>query len=167
MGIFGFCVVFGLEKLCFKVIDEDFVWYWLSVLVCYCYLVVVNELLRLNSKEDRRCFVSDNDFKLKLIEKDLNVFEVFSEGRVSGWKFMWRVIEDLIFFWKFNCFELFKVLWWIFMEKLEVKMRDCEWLGWVVVNKVLKRFFCGSLFDSDGKYSGYLMEFIIYELYSS
>lgn len=84
MGIFGFCVVFGLEKLCFKVIDEDFVWYWLSVLVCYCYLVVVNELLRLNSKEDRRCFVSDNDFKLKLIEKDLNVFEVFSEGRVSG-----------------------------------------------------------------------------------
>lgn len=42
MGVFEFCVLYGEKKFSFKVIDEDFVRYWLSVLVCYCYFIVVN-----------------------------------------------------------------------------------------------------------------------------
>lgn len=42
-----------------------------------------------------------------------------------------------------------------------------ERLGKLVVNRIWKRFFCGSLFDSEGKYFGYFMELIISVLYSS
>ena len=39
--------------------------------------------------------------------------------------------------------------------------------GRAAANKAFKRFSCGSLFDSEGKYSGHLMELITSELYSS
>lgn len=166
-GTFGFCVVLGLEKLCFKVIDEDSARHWLSVLARYCHSVAANEPLRSNSKEDRRRSASDNDLKSKSTEKEPNVLEVFSEGRASGRKLMRRATEDSTFFRKFNRSELFKAPWRASTEKLEVKMRDRERSGRAAANKALKRFSCGSLFDSDGKYSGHLMELITHELYSS
>lgn len=166
-GSFGFRVFLGEEKLCFKVIDEDSARHWLSVLARYCHSVAANEPLRSNSKEDRRRSASDNDLKSKSAEKDPNVLEVLSEGRASGRKLIRRATEDSTFFRKFNRSELFKAPWRASTEKLEVKMRDRERSGRAAANKALKRFSCGSLFDSDGKYSGHLMELITSELYSS
>ena len=166
-GTFGFCVFLGVEKLCFKVIDEDSARHWLSVLARYCHSVAANEPRRSNSKEDRRRSASDNDLKSKSTEKDPNVLEVLSEGRASGRRIMRRATEDSTFFRKFNRSELFKAPWRASTEKLEVKMRDRERSSRAAANKALKRFSCGSLFDSDGKYSGHLMELITHELYSS
>ena len=166
-GSFGFRVFLGVEKLCFKVIDEDSARHWLSVLARYCHSVAANEPRRSSSKEDRRRSASDNDLKSKSTEKDLNVLEVLSEGRASGRKLMRRATEDSTFLRKFNRSELFKAPWRASTEKLEVKMRDRERSGRTAANKALKRFSCGSLFDSDGKYSGHLMELITHELYSS
>ena len=166
-GSFGFRVFLGVEKLCFKVIDEDSARHWLSVLARYCHSVAASEPLRSNSKEDRRRSASDNDLKSKSTEKDPNVLEVLSEGRASGRKLMRRATEDSTFFRKFNRSELFKAPWRASTEKLEVKMRDRERSGRAAANKALKRFSCGSLFDSDGKYSGHLMELITHKLYSS
>lgn len=166
-GSFGFRVFLGEEKLCFKVIDEDSARHWLSVLARYCHSVAASEPLRSNSKEDRRRSASDNDLKSKSAEKDPNVLEVLSEGRASGRKLMRRATEDSTFFRKFNRSELFKAPWRASTEKLEVKMRDRERSGRAAANKALKRFSCGSLFDSAGKYSGHLMELITHELYSS
>lgn len=166
-GSFGFRVFLGEEKLCFKVIDEDSARHWLSVLARYCHSVAASEPLRSNSKEDRRRSASDNDLKSKSVEKDPNVLEVLSEGRASGRKVMRRATEDSTFFRKFNRSELFKAPWRASTEKLEVKMRDRERSGRAAANKALKRFSCGSLFDSVGKYSGHLMELITHELYSS
>ena len=166
-GSFGFRVFLGVEKLCFKVIDEDSARHWLSVLARYCHSVAANEPQRSNSKEDRRRSASDNDLKSKSTEKDLNVLEVLSEGRASGRKLVRRATEDSTFLRKFNRSELFKAPWRASTEKLEVKMRDRERSGRAAANKALKRFSCGSLFDSDGKYSGHLMELITHELYSS
>ena len=166
-GSFGFRVFLGEEKLCFKVIDEDSARHWLSVLARYCHSVAANEPLRSNSKEDRRRSASDNDLKSKSAEKDPNVVEVLSEGRASGRKLVRRATEDSTFLRKFNRSELFKAPWRASTEKLEVKMRDRERSGRAAANKALKRFSCGSLFDSVGKYSGHLMELITHELYSS
>ncbi|XP_078372676.1 uncharacterized protein LOC144656322 isoform X2 [Oculina patagonica] len=171
-GSFGFCVILGEEKLCFKVIDEDSARHWLSVLARYCHPVAANEPLfkpppRKNSKEERRRSASDNDLKAKPAEKESNVLEVLSEGRASGRKLLRRATEDSTFFRKFNRSEMFKAPWRASTEKLEVKMRDRERSGRAAANKTLKRFSCGSLFDSDGKYSGHLMELITSELYSS
>jgi len=166
-GSFGFRVSLGAEKLCFKVIDEDSARHWLSVLARYCHSVAANEPLRSNSKEDKRRSASDNDLKSKSTEEDPNVLEVLSEGRASGRKLMRRATEDSTFFRKFNRSELFKAPWRASTEKLEVKMRDRERSGRAAANKALKRFSCGSLFDSDGKYTGHLMELITHELYSS
>jgi len=166
-GSFGFRVFLGEEKLCFKVIDEDSARHWLSVLARYCHSVAASEPLRSNSKEDRRRSASDNDLKSKSVEKDPNVLEVLSEGRASGRKVMRRATEDSTFFRKFNRSELFKAPWRASTEKLEVKMRDRERSGRAAADKALKRFSCGSLFDSVGKYSGHLMELITHELYSS
>lgn len=171
-GSFGFCVLLGEEKLCFKVIDEDSARHWLSVLARYCHPVAANEPLfkpppRSNSKEERRRSASDNDLKAKPAEKESNVLEILSEGRASGRKLLRRATEDSTFFRKFNRSEMFKAPWRASTEKLEVKMRDRERSGRAAANKALKRFSCGSLFDSDGKYSGHLMELITSELYSS
>ena len=166
-GSFGFRVFLGEEKLCFKIIDEDSARHWLSVLARYCYSVSASEPLRSNSKEDRRRSASDNDLKSKSAEKDPDVLEVLSEGRASGRKLMRRATEDSAFFRKFNRSELFKAPWRASTERLEVKMRDRERSGRAAANKALKRFSCGSLFDSNGKYSGHLMELITHELYSS
>lgn len=171
-GSFGFCVLLGEEKLCFKVIDEDSARHWLSVLARYCHTVPTNEPLikpppRSNSKEERRRSASDNDLKAKPSEKESNVLEVLSEGRASGRKLLRRATEDSTFFRKFNRNELFKAPWRASTEKLEVKMRDRERSGRAAANRALKRFSCGSLFDSNGKYSGHLMELITSELYSS
>ena len=171
-GSFGFCVLLGEEKLCFKVIDEDSARHWLSVLARYCHPIAANEPLfkpppRSNSKEERRRSASDNDLKAKPAEIESNVLEVLSEGRASGRKLLRRATEDSTFFRKFNRSELFKAPWRASTEKLEVKMRDRERSGRAAANKALKRFSCGSLFDSDGKYSGHLMELITSKLYSS
>lgn len=169
-GLFGFCVLLGEEKLCFKVIDEDSARHWLSVLARYCHPVAANQPLfklpsKSNSKEERRRSASANDLKSKAPEKETNVLEVLSEGRASGRKLLRRATEDSTFFRKFNRSEMFKAPWRASTEKLEVKMRERS--GRAAANKALKRFSCGSLFDSDGKYSGHLMELITSELYSS
>ena len=171
-GSFGFCVLLGTEKLCFKVIDEDSARHWLSVLARYCHPVPANQPLfspppRSNSKEERKRSASDNDLKLKPSEKETNALEVLSEGRASGRKLLRRATEDSTFFRKFNRSrsELFKAPWRTSTEKLEVKMRERS--GRSAANKAFKRFSCGSLFDSDGKYSSHLMELITSQLYSS
>lgn len=172
-GSFGFCVLLGDEKLCFKVIDEDSARHWLSVLARYCQPVPANQPLfkppnkwRSSSKEDRRRSASDNDLKAaESAEKETNTLEVLSEGRASGRKLLRRATEDSTFFRKFNRSELFKTRWRASSEKLEVKMRERS--GRAAANKAFKRFSCGSLFDSEGKYSGHLMELITSELYSS
>ena len=172
-GTFGFCVLRGEDKLCFKVIDEDSIRHWLSVLVRYCQNTVpANQPLfkppskwRTSSSEERRRSASDNDLKAKSAEKETNVLEVLSEGRASGKKLVRRATEDGTFFRKFNRSEMFKAPWRASSEKLEVKMRERS--GRSAANRACKRFSSGSLFDSEGKFSGHLMELIFSELYSS
>lgn len=173
-GTFGFCVRRGKDKLCFKVIDEDSIRHWLSVLVRYCRNTVpASEPLskppskwRVSSSEERRRSASDNDLKLaKSAEKETNVLEVLSEGRASGKKLLRRATEDATFFRKFNRTEIFKAPWRASSEKLEVKMRERS--GRSAANRAYKRFSSGSLFDSEGKFSGHLMELIFSKLYSS
>ena len=172
-GFFGFCVLLGEEKLCFQVFDEDSARHWLSVLARYCHAVPANQPLfkppskwRSNSKEERRRSASDNDLKAaKKDEKETNVLEVLSEGRASGRKLLRRATEDSSFFRKFNRSEMFKAPWRASSERLEVKMRERS--GRTAANNAWKRYSCGSLFDSEGKYSGHLMELITSELYSS
>lgn len=173
-GTFGFCVRRGEDKLCFKVIDEDSIRHWLSVLVRYCHNTVpASEPLfkppskwRSSSSEERRRSASDNDLKLEnSAEKEMNVLEVLSEGRASGKKFLRRATEDSTFFRKFNRTEVFKAPWRASSEKLEVKMRERS--GRSAANRAYKRFSSGSLFDSEGKFSGHLMELIFSELYNS
>ncbi|KAK2557334.1 Actin filament-associated protein 1 [Acropora cervicornis] len=170
-GTFGFYVAFGEEKLCFRVIDEDSARRWLSVLVRYCHAVPSDQpLFKTSSSKWRsngRRASSDNDLKnaeLKSPDKETKALEVLSEGRASGRKLTRRATEDSTFFRKFNRPE-FKAPWRASSEKLEVKMRERS--GRTAANRVWKRFSSGSLFDSEGKYSGHLMEMITSELYSS
>ena len=172
-GTFGFCVLLGEERLCFKAIDEDSARHWLSVLARYCQPVPANQPLfkppgkfRSSFKGEQRRSSSDNDLKAtKSAEKETNVLEVLSEGRASGRKLLRRATEDSTFFRRFNRSETFKAPWRASSEKLEVKMRERS--GRAAANKAFKRFSCGSLFDSEGKYSGHLMELITSELYST
>ena len=172
-GVFGFCVILGEKKLCFKVIDEDSARHWLSVLARYCQTVPANQPIiksprkwKSVNKEDRRRSSSDNDLKTaKKTEKESNVLEVLSEGRASGRKLVRRATEDSSFLRKFHRSETFKAPWRASSEKIEVKMRERP--GRAAANKAWKRYSCGSLFDSEGKYSGYLMEIVTSDLYSS
>lgn len=170
-GTFGFYVAFGEEKLCFRVIDEDSARHWLSVLARYCHAVPSDQpLFKTSSSKWRsngRRSSSDNDLKnaeVKSPESETNALEVLSEGRASGRKLTRRATEDSTFFRKFNRSE-FRAPWRASSERLEVKMRERS--GRTPANRARKRFSCGSLFDSEGKYSGHLMEMITSELYSS
>lgn len=167
--MFGFCVINGEERLCFRVIDEDSARHWLSVLARYCHALPEDQpVFKTPSRwrSNGRRSSSDNDLKsaAKSNEKERNALKVLSEGRASGQKLFRRATEDSTFFRKFNRSE-FRAPWRASSEKLEVKMRERS--GKSAANRTWKRFSCGSLFDSEGKYSGYLMELITSALYSS
>ncbi|PFX26118.1 uncharacterized protein LOC111329382 isoform X1 [Stylophora pistillata] len=169
-GVFEFSVSLGEKRLSFKVIDEDSARHWLSVLARYCQPIATNQPLfktpsKVKRKEERRRSASWNDLKSKQAEKEKNDLEVLSEGRASGRKLTRRATEDYSFLRMFNRSESFRAPWRTSQEKLEVKMRERS--GRTATNRAWKRFSCGTLFDSDGKYSGHLMEIIMNKLYRS
>ena len=173
VGSFNFSVLRQEKQLDFQVIDEDSARHWLSVLSRYCHTVATSETVgkkqvKSNSlrREERGRSASDNDLKTKTNEKEANVLEILSEGRASGRKLARRVSEDGSFFRKFSKPDLFKSPRRGSNEKLDVKFRENPGRG-ARSSTSSKRFSCGSLFDSEGKYTGHLMELITSDFYSS
>ena len=150
--LFGFCVHHDGKSTSFQNVDQDVIKQWLSIFSRYCHPnkeigSPTNQLPRQRYKKS----ASDNDIKMDNDNRKL--FRVFSEGRASGAKLLRKVSDDGLFLRKFNRSDLrtsFKS-----SEKPEVKLRDKISLSSYDAER---RFSCGSLFDSDGKFSSFLME---------
>lgn len=149
---FGFSLQRGDEKLLYQHDNREVVAQWLSVLQRYCQHQEdqLSPLIRC-SKPTKS--LSDDNLKGHHQEKRF-LRKTLSEGKASGRKLLRKISEDNLLH-KYRRAELFKVPWKGSAEKINSKARDRDPL-----RDKERRYSCGSLFDNDGKFSGYLVELV-------
>ena len=153
-GLFGFCLRHAGKVHCYQHADQGVIKQWLSIFARYCdtskdFDNTTNQLPRQRYKKS----ASDNDIKAK--REDRKLFRVFSEGRASGEKLIRRISDDGFFpLRKFSRPEVRRSSFRSF-DKSDVKLRDKSSLSSCDPDR---RYSSGSLFDSDGKFSSFLME---------
>lgn len=150
---YGFSLHRGEERILFQSGNKEVAAQWLSVLQRYC-----------GAKEDQlsplvRCSkptksLSDDNLKSHLPNQERrSLRKTLSEGRASGRKLLRKISEDNLLH-KYRRSELFKIPWKGSFEKVTPKLQD------TMNFEKERRYSCGSLFDNDGKFSGYLVELV-------
>jgi len=146
----GFSLQRGDEKLAYEHEDKGVVSQWRSVLQRYCHAHEdrLSPLIRC-SKPTKS--LSDDNLKSHLpLQEKRFLRKTLSEGKASGRRLLRKISEDN----RYRRADLFKAPWKSSLEKDIAKSQDtpsCD---------IERRFSCGSLFDSGGKFSGYLVELV-------
>lgn len=152
-NLYSFSLQRGDERFVYGHEDKDVVAQWLSVLQRYCH-----------SHEDRlspliRCSkptksLSDDNLKSHMPSQEKRFLrKTLSEGKASGRRLLRKISEDNLLH-RYRRSDLFKAPWKSSLEKDIAKSHDASNCD------IERRFSCGSLFDSGGRCSGYLVELV-------
>ncbi|EDO35142.1 predicted protein [Nematostella vectensis] len=137
--------------------SREVIEHWLSVMLRYC-APLGQSMSPLTQRVKLECKKSNSDSNLKRTAmEESKIKRTLSEGRASGRRLLRKISEDNILR-KYSRSELFRSgSCKGSLEKFNVKLRDKSQLT-SAARDIERRFSCGSLFDSEGKYSGYLVE---------
>lgn len=161
-NIFGFSLQCGGETASYRHENQEVISQWLSVLYRYCH--PADDISPVFSRKDpgrykAKISLSQDNIKTESSDQEKRFLrKTLSEGKASGKKLLRKISEDNLLH-KYRRAEVFKVPWKGSLERLNVKFRDQVDTS-VNVRDLERRFSCGSLFDSEGKYSGYLVELV-------
>ncbi|XP_031563584.1 uncharacterized protein LOC116299089 isoform X2 [Actinia tenebrosa] len=157
---FGFSLQCGEETVSYRHENQEVITQWLSVLYRYCKPADDDISPVLPRKDSGRYKAKSQDnIKTEFPDPEKRFLrKTLSEGKASGKKLLRKISEDNLLH-KYRRAEVFKVPWKGSLDRLNVRHRD-HMEPSVSARDLERRFSCGSLFDSEGKYSGYLVELV-------